>query len=235
MEIVLEDICKKLDFRSVLNHLSMRIPDKKCVGLVGPNGAGKTTLIRTLLGLYEYEGRITFNQVEQKKIDVIKHKVMFILDSSNLFYKLNIRENIEFYVRVYNPLFSSKQIDNKVDEILERIQLKDYQSELITKLSRGMRQRLCIGRTMVNVPGVLILDEPYLGLDVENQLFLTDYLLDLKKKGTTILISAHDLGHLEKLCDLVSFIKNGKIIEECLIENKEVNLEALYKKIIIGE
>lgn len=80
----------------MLNHLSLRIPDKKCVGLLGPNGAGKTTLIRVLLGLYEYKGKINFDQSEQKKIDVIKQGVMFILDSSNLFYKLSIRENIEF-------------------------------------------------------------------------------------------------------------------------------------------
>lgn len=118
---------------------------------------------------------------------------------------------------------------------MDRIQLKDYQNESITKLSRGMRQRLCIGRTMSNVPRFLILDEPYLGLDIENQLFLTDYLQDLKEKGTTIFISAHDLAHLEKLCDQVSFIKNGKIIEECSLENRTVNLEALYRKVIIGE
>lgn len=235
MEIVLEDICKSLDSRSVINHLSLRIPDKKCVGLLGPNGAGKTTLIRILLGLYEYEGKIFFDKHEQKKIDVIKHGVMFIMDSSNLFYKLSIRENIEFYVRVYNSSFSSKQIANKVDEILERIQLKDYQNESITKLSRGMRQRLCIGRTMAGIPKFVVLDEPYLGLDIENQFFLTDYLLDLKKKGTTIFISAHDLDHLGKLCDQVLFIKNGKIIEECSLENKKINLEELYKQVIIGK
>lgn len=235
MEIILKDICKNLDSRNVLNHLSMRIPDKKCVGLLGPNGAGKTTLIRILLGLYEYQGMITFDELKQKKIDIVKQRVMFILDSSNLFYKLSIRENIEFYTRVYNPSFSVKQIERKVDEILEKIQLTDYQNELITKLSRGMRQRLCIGRTMVNVPEVLILDEPYLGLDVENQFFLTDYLFGLKEKGTTILISAHDLAHLEKVCDQVSFIKSGRIIESCSLEDKTINLEALYKRVIIGE
>lgn len=235
MEIVLSDICKKLDSKSVLNHLSLRIPDKKCVGLLGPNGAGKTTLIRILLGLYEYEGNISFSQSKQKEISIIEQRVMFILDSSNLFYKLSIRENVEFYVRVYNSSFSSAQIIDKVDEILERINLKDYQNESVTKLSRGMRQRLCIGRTMANIPRLLVLDEPYLGLDIENQLFLTDYLRDLKEKGTTMLISAHDLAHMEKLCDKVAFIKNGKIIKECSMENETVSLEELYKKVIMGE
>lgn len=235
MEIVLSDVCKKFDSRSVLDHLSMKIPDKKCVGLLGPNGAGKTTLIRILLGLYKYEGKVTFDQFEQREIDVIKQKIMFILDSSNLFYKLNIRENIEFYVRVYNSSLSSKQIVDIVDQILEKIQLKDYQNEPITKLSRGMRQRLCIGRTMSTVPELLILDEPYLGLDVENQFFLTDYLLDLKEKETTIFISAHDLAHLGKMCDQVSFIKNGKIVKECSLDNEMVDLEELYKKVIIRE
>lgn len=235
MEIILSDICKKMDSRNVLNHLSMRIPDKKCVGLIGPNGAGKTTLIRVLLGLYEFNGKIFCNESQQQIMDVTKQNIMFILDSSNLFYKLNIRENIEFYVRVYNPKYTHSQIAEKEEEILEKIQLKEYQNEPITKLSKGMRQRLCIGRTMANVPELLILDEPYLGLDVENQLFLTDYLQELKKKGTTILISAHDLAHLEKLCDQVSFIKNGKIIEEYSMENRNISLESLYKKVIMGE
>lgn len=234
MEIKVENISKSINGRNILNHLSLIIENGQCMGLVGPNGAGKTSLIRVLLGLYQSDGIIYFNGKKKEKIDVVNEKILFILDSSNLFYRLSVSENVEFFVRVYRKELNKKEIHEEVMRILEKVELVDYADENIRVLSRGMRQRLCIGRTMIVQPDFFILDEPYLGLDVEAQIFLTDYLIDLKKKGTTILISSHDLSHMEKVCDYVAFIKKGSVLQTFEIsQSKKVSIEEQYKKIII--
>lgn len=234
MEVRLENIVKRLDNRPVLEGINLVIPKGKCVGLVGPNGAGKTTLIRILLGMYNCGGKVLYNNKVREHIKIVDEKIMFILDASNLFYKLSVSENIEFYVRAYNRGLSKAKIREKTGEILDKINLLEYSRESIMKLSRGMRQRLCIGRTMVTKPEFIVLDEPYIGLDVESQLFLTDYLFELKKTDTTILLSSHDLEHIGRLCDSIAFIKKGKILDVCDMNEKvPENVEDMYRRIVI--
>lgn len=235
MEVIIKNISKNIAGNEILHNLSFDIGSGECVGLVGPNGAGKTTLIRILLGLYQSEGTVTFNAVPKTKIKMDENKIMFMLDTSGLMRNLNVSENIEFFHRVYCKNSKSQQRKDNIDRILKKINLLEYKDAKVKTLSRGMKQRLSLGRTMVTTPSLLIMDEPYLALDVEAQFFLTQYIKDLKDEGCTILISSHDLGHLEKICDRVVFINKGSIVSSISISNgsKSETLEETYKKVIM--
>ncbi|MBE5966537.1 MAG: ABC transporter ATP-binding protein [Lachnospiraceae bacterium] len=238
MQVKIEGITKKLGQREVLNNISFVVPDNKCVGLIGPNGAGKTTILRLILGLYiEDRGRVLFDDKKREQLNLADPDtcITFLLDASGLMRLLTVRENIEFYHRFYCRNESSDKRNEEIDNILKRINLYDYRNAGIKELSRGMKQRLSIGKTMVAHPRFFVMDEPYLGLDVEAQIFLSDYIQELKASGCTILISAHDLGHLEKICDEAVFIKNGTIVAHINIpaDCKRDYLEDLYKEYII--
>lgn len=236
MEVSIKNVSKKLGGKNILNNINFDVSSGDCIGLVGPNGAGKTTLIRILLGLYQSEGNITFDSIPKSKIEMDKRKIMFMLDTSGLMRNLNVSENIEFFHRIYCKGAKSRQRIIEIEDILNKIDLLEYKNAKVKTLSRGMKQRLSLGRTMVARPSLLIMDEPYLALDVEAQFFLTQYIMELKKEGCTILISSHDLSHLEKICDGVVFIKKGTIVSENRISNKRKSesLEEIYKKVIIG-
>lgn len=238
MEVKIEGITKKLGQREVLHNISSVIPNRKCVGLIGPNGAGKTTILRLILGLYTPDsGTILFDDKKRNQINMADPAtcITFLLDTSRLMRLLTVQENIEFYHRFYHKSESSGKRKEEVDTILKRINLYDCRNASIKELSRGMKQRLSIGKTMVAQPKFFVMDEPYLGLDVEAQIFLSDYIQELKSSGCTILISAHDLGHLEKICDEAEFIKDGTIIAHTSIPAncKRDYLEDLYKEYII--
>ncbi len=235
MDFIVENVSKKIKSRQILKNISMHLESGQCIGLVGPNGAGKTSLTRTVLGLYACDqGQITFDGKNISELDYAKEeeRVCFLLDTAGLMRMLTVEENIEFFYRYYNKAFSVKQMKKDIEKILDDIKLTDYRKENIRNLSRGMKQRLAIGRTMVTTPKFFIMDEPYLGLDVEAQFFLSAYIKRLRENGCAILISAHDLGHLEKICDGIYFMKKGEIVSyEKIPEKCEKDyLENLYKK-----
>jgi ABC-2 type transport system ATP-binding protein len=235
MEVNISNVTKKINKRSILKNVSMEIPSGKCIGLIGPNGAGKTTLIRSILGLYNVDdGKVLLNNKRIEDLNLAEeiNRISFLLDTTGLMRLLTVSENIEFFYRFYYPNSNNKDCKQAVDDILKKIRLEEYEKSYVKELSRGMKQRLAIGRTMVAKPKFFIMDEPYLGLDVDAQFFLSSYIQELKNYGCTILISAHDLGHMEKVCDYVYFIKDGSIVAKEAIPNncKRDYLEVLYKK-----
>lgn len=242
MELKVNDLSKEIEGVRILENINMEIKSGEAVALVGANGAGKTTLLNCILNIYtKYTGEIFLERQNIKdKIDPgIRRKIAFILDTTGLFVPLTAWENIEFYDRLYNPDSSSKERSERLSKIFEKISLKRKEKGRITGFSKGMKQRLAIGRTMVNEPEMIVLDEPYLGLDVEGKCFLTEYLLNLKKRGCTILLSSHDLTEIEKVCDRAVFIKEGRVKDEKRLDHQSDNetrkseLEKMYEKVLM--
>lgn len=162
-----------------------------------------------------------------------------MLDTTGLFATLNAWDNIEFYDRIYNPDSSADERKTRITNIFKKISLEGKEKQYVTKYSKGMKQRLAIGRTMVTSPRLIVLDEPYLGLDFEGKNFLTQYLIDLKKTGCTILLSSHDLTEIEKVCDKAIFIKKGELKAENDLnksndmDSKISTLEEMYAKVLM--
>lgn len=234
MEMSIRDVSKTMSGREVLSGVSFDVGSGECVGLVGPNGAGKTTLIRSILGLYAVDGIILFDGAESKDVDFLEKKVFFMLDNYGLFKELDVHDNIEFFFRAYNgPRIDRKEMEGSIQAILADLRLSEHSDKMVKALSKGMKQRLSLGRTMVSDPRLMILDEPFSSLDVEGQLFLSDHLERLKAGGTTILVSSHDLGHLQRICDSVVFIDRGKVREKIRCTESE-DLTARYIDIMMG-
>ncbi len=234
MEIRVNEVSKTISGKQILSKISFDIGNAECVGLVGPNGAGKTTLIRSMLGLYAVDGEILYDGVGVKDMDFLKSNVFFMLDNFGLFKQLNVHDNLEFFYRAYNgPRVDKKDMDVKIENILHDINLSERSDDMVKSLSKGMKQRLSLGRTMVSSPSILILDEPFSSLDFEGQLFLLEYIKKLKIEGTAVLISSHDLGHLQKICDSVVFIKKGELLKK-MSSNEYDTIEATYIDLMIG-
>lgn len=234
MEVNVAEVNKSIKDTKILSDVSFQALDGECMGIVGPNGAGKTTLILTMLGLYDFSGSVKYDNTDIRDTNACDQGILFMLDHSGLFITLNVRENLEFFYRAYHETIDKDKMNEKLDEILEKINLTDYANAEIKQLSRGMKQRLSYGKTMVAQPSVLILDEPYTALDVEGQIFLTERLIELKKTGTTIIISSHDIGHLQKVCDSVLFIKHGKVLRKIYDIGSESDIiEKTYREFMM--
>lgn len=242
MELTINNLQKKIDGIEILKNINFQILSGDSVALVGANGAGKTTLINCILSIYtKYSGDILLDglNVRQEECSKKRKEVAFMLDTTGLFATLNAWDNIEFYDRIYNPRSSIAERKSRIDGIFKEISLEGKEKQLVTKYSKGMKQRLAIGRTMVTKPRLIVLDEPYLGLDVEGKYFLTQYLLKLKQAGCTILLSSHDLTEIEKVCDKAIFIKQGELkaernISRCGdLEVVKSELEQMYTRVLM--
>lgn len=215
MNIDINGIKKSFGSNTVLNNVNINIHSGDIMLIVGKNGAGKTTILRLLLGLYTPDaGNITIDGINIKdpKYKDLKKKFGFLNDNIGLFRDLTAWENIEFFYRIYNPKASKMIRDKEIKNILQKVELYDKKDKKIDFFSRGMRQRLAIGRAIVNNPELLILDEPNRGLDVEGKEMLKDIVNEYHKKGATVLINSHDLNDIQEYVTHLSFLDKGEIV-----------------------
>ena len=246
MGIIIESLTKIINGKSILDNISLEVEDGQIFGLVGPNGAGKTTMIRIMLNIYApTEGRILIEDTDNRSVDFfkIKHKIGFLLDNLGLYNDLTAWDNIEFFDRIYFSKSSRSSRYKRISRALQKVNMLEDSNKKITFFSRGMRLRVALARSFVHSPKYLFLDEPSRGLDLEAIQLMRDIILELKANGSTVFISSHDLGEMEKTCDAFGFISKGKLIEtgerkylfskhkDCF-DGQIPNLEAIYNKLI---
>ena len=222
--IKLQQLCKNYGSIPVLNGVNLHVKAGEFVALVGGNGAGKTTLLRivaTLLAPTSGQAIIGGWPLPQHAARVRQH-IGYVSHQSLLYDDLNALENLAFFARLYS-------IDsNKIEGALKRVGLFSRQRDPVRTFSRGMVQRLAIARATLHEPDVLLLDEPYTGLDQEAAQLLDGLLQQEIEAGRTILMITHDLIHGLHLCDRIAILNRGKIV--CEIESNEVD-EAEFLRI----
>lgn len=183
------------------NGLSFQLIDGECCGLVGPNGAGKTTLIKILLGIEGFdEGRIDINES--------LGKIGYVPERPTFYESFNAHDNLLFFAK----LSGCPSPEDLVNNLLEDFGLLSRKDDPVCEFSKGMRQRLAIARSLIDSPRLLLLDEPFSGLDPSMAIDLRDRLISLREGGVTMIISSHNLAEIQALCDSVAFLKNGKIV-----------------------
>jgi len=196
-----------------LHGVDLEIPAGEFFGLLGPNGAGKTTLIGSIMGLV---------RPDQGKILVFGHPVWpdglearrylgFSPQEMNVDRFFNVQKTLEFQAGFYG--FDKKTARRRAAQMLEQFNLTDKAKVQFYKLSGGMQRRLLIARAMMSQPKILILDEPSAGIDVEQRHELWNYLRQLNKGDTTIILTTHYIDEAEALCERVAIIHHGRIIE----------------------
>ena len=206
------------DFRAV-NDLSFEVKDGEIFGLLGVNGAGKTTTFRMIMGLLDKtEGDITLND---KKIDYsVSDEIGFLTEERSLLPSKTVLEQAIFY-GVLKGL-TEKEIEKRLDKYLDEFGITDYKNKKIKELSKGNQQKIQFIISIIHEPKLLILDEPFSGLDPINVEMFKKEILRLKKKGTMIIFSSHMMEHIEYFCDsLIILVKGNTVLEGKLTKIKK--------------
>jgi ABC-2 type transport system ATP-binding protein len=196
--------------KEALKSINLEVKKGSFFGLLGPNGAGKSTIINILAGLVNK----TSGQVKISGIDIdqnqqlAKFKIGIVPQELVIDPFFNVYETLEIYAGYYGI----RKKDRRTDEIIEALGLKDKRESKPRSLSGGMRRRLLVAKALVHNPEVLVLDEPTAGVDVDLRNQLWEYVKDLNKKGTTILLTTHYLEEAEELCDEIAIINHGQVI-----------------------
>lgn len=219
---------KKNTFFS-LKNVNFSCDKGQIVGLVGANGAGKSTLLKCMVGyLGGFEGDIFINGFNVKTQPVqAKRQFGFISDDHAVFEALTGLEYINFMADIYGV--STQDRKTRLEKMEETFHMGERLNNLIGSYSFGMKQKICIMGVLIYEPEVWILDEPFTGLDAVTTFEVEKLMLDYKNKGKSVLFSSHDLHIVEKLCDKICIIKQGEVIENCLMSefNKKHNGESL--------
>src|SRR5687767_2188271 len=198
---------------TAVNGVDLQIERGDIFGLLGPNGAGKSTTIRMLCTLLEPTSGTAhvngFDIVKQAN-DVRRSLGTLLAGERSIYWKLSGRENLEYFAALYHiPTTVAKQ---RVEELIERMELKERANELVEKYSTGMRQRVAIAKALLARPPILLLDEPTLGLDPQAARRLRELIAQLKEEGHTILLTTHYMEEADLLSDRIGIIDQGKII-----------------------
>lgn len=213
MVIKIENLTKEFDGLTAVDHVDLDIAEGELFGLLGPNGAGKTTLIHMLSTvLPPTEGRAEVGGYDIiSESNSVRSTIGIIFQDSSLDERLTGFENLDFHGRMYGV--SEKKRAERIPELLEMVDLRDWADNLVKEYSGGMRRRLELARGFLHNPRVLFLDEPTLGLDPQTRRKIWDYIQDLNEnEGITTILTTHYMDEADYLCDRVGIIDHGKII-----------------------
>ncbi|MDT8340863.1 MAG: ABC transporter ATP-binding protein [Longimicrobiales bacterium] len=181
-------------------------------GLLGANGAGKTTTLRMLSTVLRPSGGSAWVMGHEvaAEPEAVRRSLGFYSASTALYPRLTARETLEFFARINR--YPPERVPERVEELVERFGIGEYQHARVEKLSSGMKQKVSIARTIAHDPPVLIFDEPTVGLDVLNALEMVRVVRRLRDEGKTVLFSSHIMSEVEKLCDRIGIIHRGRLL-----------------------
>lgn len=202
-----ENVALKIKDAVILEHINLEVPLGTIYGLVGRNGSGKTMLMKAMCGFIPVtEGKITvLGEVVGEK-DKFAHNTGFIIETPGFIPNYSAYKNIEFLASV-----NSKVDKKRIKEVIEMVGLDPESRKKVGKFSMGMNQRLGLAQALVDNPDLLILDEPFNGLDNEGVLQIRNLLLNLKREGKTIIIASHTKEDIDILCDKVCYMDKGRL------------------------
>ncbi len=193
-----------------VNNLNLQIHKGEVFGLLGPNGSGKTTTIKILLGLlYPTTGRARVFGKSPANVDV-KSRIGYLPEETRLYQFLDSWETLDFYGRIFN--LDRTERSRRAEALVDMVGLGPAASRAVGQYSKGMARRIGLAQSLINDPDLLILDEPTSGLDPIGTRQIKDLLLELKKRGKTILLSSHLLADVEDVCDEVAIMYGGKLL-----------------------
>jgi heme exporter protein A len=208
--IVVRNIRKKLNRKTILDGLSLEVNAGEIVAVLGPNGAGKTTFLRVLSTLMRVdEGAVQLDGYSlPEDAKTIRKLIGFVSHQPLLYADLTAVENLRFYARLYNL----KNMEVRIGKVLQMVGLSARRNDPVRIFSRGMQQRLSLGRAILHEPAILLLDEPFNGLDQEASETFADYITTAASSGCTVVLTSHDLTGVEKMANRFDILVYGKIV-----------------------
>ncbi len=229
------NLSKIYNNKIAVKEISFKINKNEIIGILGPNGCGKTTTIGMILGLLKpSNGKVLIDgiEIERNRVDLLNN-LNFISPYIELPKKLTVKQNLEVYGRLYDV----KNLKSKINDLTEKLRLKEIVNKITGELSSGQKNRVSLAKSVINDPKVLLLDEPTASLDPETGDFVRSFLEDYQKEmGASILLASHNMSEVERLCSSVLMMKNGIIIDqdspkELIKKHGRKNLEEVFLKL----
>ena len=236
MKLEIRNLLKRFNSIIAVDNINFEIEENKTLGLLGPNGCGKTTSIGMMLGLIApTSGQIIINEIrlEPKNRIELLSLMNFASPYIELPKKLTVKQNLEIYARLYGV----KKISDRISEMTEDLNLKDFLNKKTGELSSGQKNRVSLAKSLINKPKLLFLDEPTASLDPDVGDFVREYLEKYKENNDlTMLLASHNMKEVERLCDSIVMMKQGKIVDkgtcnELIKKHGRKNLEDTFLKI----
>ncbi len=211
----IQDITKAYEKTTAVNHISLDIPENTIFGLLGPNGAGKTTLIRMITQiLVQDSGTILLKDIPTVERNM---HIGYMPEERGLYKKMKVGEQLMYLAQLKN--LSKKDAKEKINHWLEKFNITDWWGKKVDELSKGMQQKIQFIATIVHDPSLIILDEPFSGLDPINTNLIKDEIFELKQKGKSVIFSTHRMEQVEEICEQIALINKGQIILEGEVKN----------------
>ena len=231
--ITVKKLVKRFGMKTVLRGVDFEVQPGEFVALLGPNGAGKTTFLRILASLSRPslgEVRVANYRLPHQAA-AVRARLGVVSHLPLLYGDLTAEENLQFYARMYNV----ENSEARITEVLDLVGLENRRHDLVRTFSRGMQQRLAIGRAVIHDPEVMLFDEPYTGLDQDASTMLDEVLRSVAAKGRTVVMTSHDLARAEDLATRFDILSRGVIAAS--ITHKQLgrnNLLTFYKNALAG-
>jgi ABC-2 type transport system ATP-binding protein len=205
----IENVVKRFQSKAAVDGISMEIEKGKIYGLLGPNGAGKTTLIRMITRiLHPDEGKIYLNNEELN--DHHPARIGYMPEERGLYKKMKVGEQLLYLAQLRGMSYENAR--KSIIDWMKRFEMGDWWNKKVDELSKGMQQKVQFVSTIVHEPEIIVLDEPFTGLDPVNTELIKNEIIKLKDNGTTILFSTHRMEQVEEICEEIALINQGKVI-----------------------
>ncbi len=203
-----ENLNKSFGSKQVLFDINFQADNGKILGLIGKNGSGKTTLFHSILKFVKYQGKIIIDGQPFSSRDY--NSVGYLPEERSLMPKLTVLEQVSFLASLKG--MKKDEVKSDLQDWMQKLEVKGQITDKIKSLSKGNQQKIQLIATLIHQPNLIILDEPFSGLDPVNVEIIKEVILQEKKRGATILFSDHDMSNVEELCDDVVMINNGHIV-----------------------
>lgn len=228
MGLKIENLTKTYGDFKALNHVSLEAENGKILGILGRNGAGKTTTIKSIMGIIEpEEGSITFDGIDIRKAKV---SIGYLPEERGLYVNAVVKDQL-LYFAMLNGM-DKKAAFTEIKKLLEEFKIPGYLNKKVKTLSKGNKQKIQLISAILHKPQIVILDEPFSGLDPVNIELFKSTVLDLKKSGATILFSSHRMEDVEEMCDRIVMLNKGNVVENNTIQGntdeKSTSYDLLY-------
>lgn len=208
MRLDIRQVNKSFSGQQILHDVSFSVESGRAMGFLGRNGAGKTTTIRTMMDVFKPDsGSFT---VDGKPLNSKDFRIGYLPEERGMYSKVNVRDQLAYFGRLKG--MTKKEAVASADKWLEYTQLSDYRNKKLETLSKGNQQKVQIIQAVINEPDILILDEPFSGLDPVNAQTLKNIVMEFIQKNKVVIFSSHQMSYVEEFCDDVTFIKKGRII-----------------------
>lgn len=207
LAVAIEDVTKRYATVTAVEHLSLQVPRGSVFGLLGPNGAGKTTTLRMILGIILPDhGRIRV--LGEPLGDVLRDRMGYLPEERGLYPRMPVQDVLVFLGSLKG--LSEAEARRRTADWLRRLELTEWAKRRVQELSKGMQQKVQFIAAVLHEPPVLILDEPFMGLDPVNTALVKDCMMELHRRGTTLILSTHRMEQVEMLCDAICLINYGR-------------------------